>query len=41
MQVVPYQEEIETIAVRAIGEHKLTKYKQDLIDLWKGTDLNL
>jgi len=41
MNVVPYQEEIEQIAVRAIGENKLTTMKAELQETWKTTELEL
>jgi hypothetical protein len=39
MNVVPYQEEIEAIAVRAMGEAKLNKAYADLEATWKGCEL--
>jgi dynein heavy chain len=39
MNVVPYQEEIEAIAVRAIGEAKLNRGYAELQVLWKNCEL--
>ena len=41
MNVVPYQEEIESIAVRAIGESKLNKAYAELMDMWKSCELHM